>query len=187
MANQALLSLPYCLGGSRHPSSRRLTYAVASDRQESGHSVKPKLIRSDGNHDTELRLTALMRAHGIIHLRQAYGATSGLAEGSGDWRTEGGSQGRQTARFAVRPDFVFPRLKLAVFVDGPASHEASQGRLLPPEADKSGTDARGTRPSPRTTPASGGKSFRPTGPATGSSPARFGRRAGACFESGSMH
>ena len=54
--------------------------------------MKPKLIRSDGNHDTELRLTALMRAHGIIHLRQAYGATSGMAAGSGDRRTEGGGR-----------------------------------------------------------------------------------------------
>jgi DNA mismatch endonuclease Vsr len=51
------------------------------------------LIRSRGNRDTELRLITIMRAHGI----------------SG-WR-------RHWSLFG-KPDFVFPRLKLAVFVDG---------------------------------------------------------------------
>ena len=50
-------------------------------------------IRSRGNRDTELRLIALMRAHGI----------SGWRRGS---------------KLTGKPDFVFPKLRLAVFVDG---------------------------------------------------------------------
>jgi DNA mismatch endonuclease (patch repair protein) len=50
-------------------------------------------IRSRGNRDTELRLMALMRAHGIT-----------------GWR-------RNTRVFG-KPDFVFHAARLAVFVDG---------------------------------------------------------------------
>jgi len=50
-------------------------------------------IRSRGNKATELRLIALMRAHGIT-----------------GWR--------RSSTLTGKPDFVFPRLKLAVFVDG---------------------------------------------------------------------
>jgi len=50
-------------------------------------------IRGRGNKDTELRLIALMRAHGIT-----------------GWR--------RSSKLTGKPDFVFPRLKLAVFVDG---------------------------------------------------------------------
>jgi DNA mismatch endonuclease (patch repair protein) len=51
------------------------------------------LIRSRGNRGTELRLIALMRAHGIT-----------------GWR--------RNQRVFGKPDFVFPKYKLAVFVDG---------------------------------------------------------------------
>ncbi len=51
------------------------------------------LIRSRGNRDTELRLITLMRAHGIT-----------------GWR--------RGSKLPGKPDFVFPKLKLAVFVDG---------------------------------------------------------------------
>lgn len=50
-------------------------------------------IRGRGNRDTELRLIALMRAHGIT-----------------GWR--------RGSTLPGRPDFVFPRVRLAVFVDG---------------------------------------------------------------------
>lgn len=50
-------------------------------------------IRGRGNRDTELRLIALMRAHRIT-----------------GWRRGSALPGR--------PDFVFPRARLAVFVDG---------------------------------------------------------------------
>jgi G:T-mismatch repair DNA endonuclease (very short patch repair protein) len=43
------------------------------------------------------------------------------------------AEGRRPARFAVRPDFVFPKLKLAVFVDGCFRlRRASLARLPPP-------------------------------------------------------
>ncbi|MCE9609566.1 MAG: very short patch repair endonuclease [Chthoniobacter sp.] len=50
-------------------------------------------IRSRGNRDTELRLIALMREHGIT-----------------GWR--------RNARVFGKPDFVFRAARLAVFVDG---------------------------------------------------------------------
>ncbi|HTJ79799.1 MAG TPA: very short patch repair endonuclease [Rariglobus sp.] len=50
-------------------------------------------IRGSGNKDTELKLMGIFRAHGIT-----------------GWR-------RKAAVFG-KPDFVFPKLKLAVFVDG---------------------------------------------------------------------
>ena len=51
------------------------------------------LIRSRGNRDTELRMIALFREHGII-----------------GWR--------RGARVFGKPDFVFRAAKVAVFVDG---------------------------------------------------------------------
>jgi len=51
------------------------------------------LIRSRGNRDTELRLITVMRAHGIT-----------------GWRRGSNVPGK--------PDFVFSKLKTAVFVDG---------------------------------------------------------------------
>lgn len=51
------------------------------------------LVRGAGNKGTELRLIAVFRAHGIT-----------------GWR--------RGSRLPGKPDFVFPKLKLAVFVDG---------------------------------------------------------------------
>jgi DNA mismatch endonuclease (patch repair protein) len=56
-------------------------------------SAVMSLIRSRGNRDTELRLITVMRAHRITGWRR-------------NWPVFG------------KPDFVFPKLKLAVFVDG---------------------------------------------------------------------
>jgi DNA mismatch endonuclease (patch repair protein) len=63
-------------------------------------------IRGSGNKDTELRLIALMRAHGITGWRR--GALL-------QWKVE---SGKLKANFRVRPDFVFRSKRLAVFVDG---------------------------------------------------------------------
>jgi DNA mismatch endonuclease (patch repair protein) len=50
-------------------------------------------IRGSGNKDTELKLMAVFRLHGVT-----------------GWRRK--------AQVFGKPDFVFPKLKLAVFVDG---------------------------------------------------------------------
>ena len=65
------------------------------------------LIHSRGNKATELRLIAIFRVHGITGWRRHR-----LIRGqrSGDRN--------QPKKFGVRPDFVFPQLQLAVFVDG---------------------------------------------------------------------
>jgi len=64
------------------------------------------LIRSRGNRDTELRLIALMREHGIT-----------------GWR-------RNAALFG-KPDFVFRAAKLAVFVDGCFWHGCPKPKHAP--------------------------------------------------------
>jgi DNA mismatch endonuclease, patch repair protein len=63
------------------------------------------LIRSRGNKDTELRLMALMRVRGITGWRRHLVL-----------KDEGG--GMKDERLRVRPDFVFRRERVAVFVDG---------------------------------------------------------------------
>ena len=57
------------------------------------HSAVMSLIRSRGNTATELRLVAVFRRHRIT-----------------GWR--------RGSKLVGKPDFVFPKLKLAVFVDG---------------------------------------------------------------------
>lgn len=64
-------------------------------------------IRSAGNKDTELRLIQVFRANGITGWRRGRIIRGQKAEDR-----------RQTKPFSVRPDFVFPKLKTAVFVDG---------------------------------------------------------------------
>jgi DNA mismatch endonuclease (patch repair protein) len=65
-------------------------------------------IRSHGNKDTEQRLAAVFRAHGITGWRRQVSLP--LPASPPDTRA--------TTRARVRPDFVFRREKLAVFVDG---------------------------------------------------------------------
>jgi DNA mismatch endonuclease (patch repair protein) len=73
-------------------------------------------IRARGNKATELRLIAVFRGHGIILLRHGYGGQAGWRRGS---------------KLTDKPDFVFPRLKLAVFVDGCFSRRSlSYGRQV---------------------------------------------------------
>jgi DNA mismatch endonuclease (patch repair protein) len=60
-------------------------------------------IRSRGNRDTEGALAALFRRHGITGWRRQF---------------EIRNLKSQTRNLRVRPDFVFPERRLAVFVDG---------------------------------------------------------------------
>ncbi|MCW5548670.1 MAG: DNA mismatch endonuclease Vsr [Opitutaceae bacterium] len=62
-------------------------------------------IRSSGNKATELRLIQIFRANGITGWRR--GASLQWKVGSGKLKS-----------FRVKPDFLFSRLKTAVFVDG---------------------------------------------------------------------
>ena len=85
-------------------------------------------IRGSGNKATELRLTEVFRAHGITGWRR--GCSLALTPRS--IKSNGSSARRPSARPnnlepmthyrrrlpRVRPDFVFPRLRVAVFVDG---------------------------------------------------------------------
>jgi len=76
-------------------------------------------IRSRGNRDTELALARLLRANGLTGLRRHVKITV-----EGCWlrveRRKLRRPQRSTLRpqLAVRPDFVFRRLRTAVFVDG---------------------------------------------------------------------
>jgi DNA mismatch endonuclease, patch repair protein len=62
-------------------------------RYKTKRSAVMSRIRASGNRDTELRMVALFRQHGIT-----------------GWR--------RNARVFGKPDFIFSREKLAVFVDG---------------------------------------------------------------------
>lgn len=66
-------------------------------------------IRSHGNKDTEMRLASVFRQHGIRGWRRQ---VSLPLQARGSPARQDGSRGR------VRPDFVFRREKVAVFVDG---------------------------------------------------------------------
>lgn len=72
-------------------------------------------IRSRGNRDTELALARLLRANGITGWRRQVqiGGRAALLRGP---KIKAARQHRPT--FHVKPDFVFPKLKLAIFVDG---------------------------------------------------------------------
>ena len=69
-------------------------------------SAVMSLIRSRGNRATELRLIALMREHGIA-----------------GWR--------RNARVFGKPDFVFHRERVAVFVDGCFWHGCPRHATMP--------------------------------------------------------
>jgi DNA mismatch endonuclease (patch repair protein) len=104
-------------------------------------------IRSAGNRDTELRLIAVFRANGITGWRRGarikfqvprdkYQGNQRKEDGGmfqvpsskfhGNQSEPGGAKAKGpkakiqngSKKFQVKPDFVFPKLKLAVFVDG---------------------------------------------------------------------
>jgi DNA mismatch endonuclease (patch repair protein) len=76
-------------------------------------------IRSRGNARTELALARVFRTHGITgwrrHVPLALAAPSSKAQAQ---KRKGGARGATLPTARVRPDFVFPQRRLAVFVDG---------------------------------------------------------------------
>jgi DNA mismatch endonuclease (patch repair protein) len=76
-------------------------------------------IRSRGNKDTEVALMELFRRHKITGWRRQINLRF-ANDDSRRPRTAGENRKSKIAsrKFAVRPDFVFPKLKLALFVDG---------------------------------------------------------------------
>lgn len=77
-------------------------------------------IPSRGNQATELALAKLLRAHGITGWRRQIQiccrARSPLR--AGGKISKAGAHGVSRPAFRVRPDFIFPKFRLAVFVDG---------------------------------------------------------------------
>lgn len=85
-------------------------------------------VRSRGNESTELRLIQVFRANGITGWRRGCSLSlgsgvRGLASGirtrnpkNLEPKTKNLRRVRSTGR--VHPDFIFPRLRVAVFVDG---------------------------------------------------------------------
>lgn len=71
-------------------------------------------IRSTGNKATELRLIQVFRASGITGWRRGRSLSLGIS--GPRFQASGLKAVRSSGR--VRPDFVFPKLKTAVFVDG---------------------------------------------------------------------
>ena len=80
-------------------------------------------IRSRGNRDTELALASLFRRHGITGWRRQVPIAlnrerSKALNRIGAATVSTVSRFHGSTRTTVRPDFVFPKLGLAVFVDG---------------------------------------------------------------------
>jgi DNA mismatch endonuclease (patch repair protein) len=75
-------------------------------------------IRGQGNKDTELALAKLLRAEGITGWRRQLQVR--IAERGARNRASSIPGAQRTARptFTVRPDFVFRKVRLALFVDG---------------------------------------------------------------------
>ena len=80
-------------------------------------------IRSRGNKETEVALARLLRANGIWGWRRHLEVRIKNAEGRMKrtrvvGKPKNGAHGVTRPSFRVRPDFVFARARLAVFVDG---------------------------------------------------------------------
>ena len=77
-------------------------------------------IRGRGNKDTELALAKLLRAHGISGWRRHAEIRGGAVASVYDRRKSSGAHRAPLQRptFRVKPDFVFRRVRLALFVDG---------------------------------------------------------------------
>lgn len=73
-------------------------------------------IRGRGNKDTELALARLLRAQGITGWRRQQRIRINAQRPTSNVERSKLSVGRW--KFSVRPDFVFPKLRLALFVDG---------------------------------------------------------------------
>lgn len=96
------------------------------------------LIKSRGNKDTELRMMAVFREHGIKGWRRhvVIKGQGVLKKGKGirEKRKGESTEGRKGGAgpvVKVRPDFVFPKLKVAVFVDGCFWHACPKCYIRP--------------------------------------------------------
>lgn len=91
-------------------------------------------IRSRGNERTELALVRVFRAHGITGWRRHRMIRSADFQIGprriGVRHSKGGVSG-DGAAFRVRPDFVFPKSRVAVFVDGCFWHGCPQHATKP--------------------------------------------------------
>ena len=76
-------------------------------------------IRGRGNKDTELKLAKLLRAHKISGWRRQVTLSVRSSRGN-EAQTKSRKLIRASSRrlLRVRADFIFPKLKLALFVDG---------------------------------------------------------------------
>ena len=93
-------------------------------------------IRGRGNRDTELALRRLFRQHGITGWRRHCEVRGTRGEGRGrkpECEAGAGSPPSTLSprTFRVKPDFVFPKLKGAVFVDGCFWHGCPQHATRP--------------------------------------------------------
>ena len=81
-------------------------------------------IRSRGNKDTELALVRVFRAQGITGWRRQISLSLKVPRSKVKVQTAQSTSPRPSPQsgegedFRVRPDFVFPKIRLAVFVDG---------------------------------------------------------------------
>jgi DNA mismatch endonuclease (patch repair protein) len=77
-------------------------------------------IRSRGNKDTELALARFFRRHKIIGWRRhvQIGGRSRSPLRAGRLSAKSGAHGVTRPTFRVRPDFVFRKSRMAIFVDG---------------------------------------------------------------------
>ena len=86
-------------------------------------------IRSRGNKDTELALMRVFRAQGITGWRRHVEVRGVKVEERG--KTAALTSPFSTRPFRVRPDFVFPKLRLAMFVDGCFWHGCPKHSNMP--------------------------------------------------------
>ncbi len=75
-------------------------------------------VRSTGNASTELKLVAVFRALGVTGWRRGLTLRPALVRRPTKAPRASATSGKSARPFQVRPDFVFPRLRIAVFVDG---------------------------------------------------------------------
>ena len=75
-------------------------------------------VRGWGNASTELKLVAVFRALGITGWRRGVTLSPVAVRPAMKTLRASPTSGKSPRPFRVRPDFVFPKLKLAVFVDG---------------------------------------------------------------------
>jgi DNA mismatch endonuclease, patch repair protein len=94
-------------------------------------------IRSRGNKETELALAKLLRRYGIQGWRRHFeirGRGAALRRPRTARRsvpTKTGAHGVTRPTFRVKPDFVFPKHRLAVFVDGCFWHSCPKHATKP--------------------------------------------------------